>query len=78
MLDLSKRHPATQQILRWFSWDHLPARLQAISAPVSVLAYEMAEVLPDGPELTFALRQLLLAKDAFVRAELDRTGERVI
>lgn len=72
------RHPATAQIVRWFAHDHLPARLAAVAAPCAVLAEEMVLGLPDGPELTAGLRKLLEAKDCFVRAELDRTGERVI
>ena len=72
------RHPATVAILKWFTSDHLPARLKAVSAPCQALAEQMAEQLPDGPELTAGLRKLLEAKDCLVRAELDRTGERVI
>lgn len=71
MPDLPERHPATTHLLRYFEYGHLPARLQVISAPCSVLAQEMARLLPDGPELRFGLRQLLLAKDAFVRSALD-------
>jgi hypothetical protein len=77
-LDLTGRHPAVVAIMRWFDHDHLPARLQAVAAPVAGLAEEMVRDLPDGPELTAGLRKLLEAKDCLVRAELDRTGERVI
>lgn len=72
------RHPATVAILRWFTSDHLPDRLKAVARPVQDLAEELADALPDGPELTAGLRKLLEAKDCLVRAELDRTGERVI
>jgi hypothetical protein len=65
------RHPATTGLLRYFAYDHLPERLQAISAPCSVLAHEMVRLLPDGPELTAGLRKLLEGKDCFVRAALD-------
>lgn len=65
------RHPATVQLLRWFEYDHLPERLQAVSKPVGDLAHAMVEVLPDGPELSAGLRKLLEAKDCFVRAGID-------
>ena len=62
-------HPATEQVLRHFNFDHLPAHLAAISEPVHDLAHDMAGRL-DGPELTAGLRKLLEAKDCFVRAAL--------
>ncbi len=37
-LDVSGRHPATQQIYRWFSYDHLPLRLQSTSRSCAFLA----------------------------------------
>lgn len=64
------RHPATVQLLGFFAYEHLPPFLQAISAPCHDLAFDMAGTLPDGPELTVALRKLLEARDAFVRQAL--------
>jgi hypothetical protein len=61
-------HPSTEHVLQFFAYDHLPEHLQVISAACYDLAHEMAEVLPDGPELTVGLRDLLRAKDCFVRA----------
>jgi len=69
-LDVSGRDPATQQIYRWFSYDHLPLRLQWTSRSCAFLAERMIEQLPDGPELTAGLRKLLEVKDCFVRAAL--------
>lgn len=69
--DISERHPSTQQLMRHFSYSHLPPHLQAISAPVCHLAGNMVTSLPDGPELTAGLRKLLEAKDCFVRAAVD-------
>jgi hypothetical protein len=69
--DLSGRHPATQQIARFFAYDHLPEPMATISAYSSHLAEAMIRELPDGPELTTGLRKLLEAKDCFVRATLD-------
>ena len=65
------RHPATTGLLRYFEHAHLPERLQSVSRPCAVLAAQMADRLPDGPELTTGLRKLLEAKDCFVRAALD-------
>jgi hypothetical protein len=65
------RHPATEHLLRYFTHDHLPADLQAVSKPCSDLAQQLVEALPDGPELSAGLRRLLEAKDCFVRTALD-------
>lgn len=71
MTDLRDRHPATQQIARFFTYDHLPtAALRELSARCEHLASLMIRDLPDGPELTTGLRKLLEAKDCFVRAAL--------
>lgn len=74
-MDLSKRHPATQQIARFFAFDHLPEPLRLISADCSDLKDTMIDALPDGAELTTGLRKLLEAKDCFVRAALDLPKE---
>jgi hypothetical protein len=70
-MDLTGRHPGTAAVAKHFTYAHLPEHLQAVSKPCHDLAECMVRALPDGPELTFGLRQLLLAKDAFVRAALD-------
>lgn len=62
-------HPATEAILRYFEYEHLPPHLQAVSKPFAELARNMASLL-DGPELTVGLRKLLEAKDCCVRAAL--------
>ena len=67
---LGNRHPATQQIMRFFASSHLSEPQRQISAECSELADWMVEQLPDGPELTTGLRKLLEAKDCFVRASL--------
>lgn len=62
------RHPATQEIMQWFAFDHLPeGRVRETSSWCASLAATMTGNLPDGPELTAGLRHLLEAKDAFVR-----------
>lgn len=41
-------HPATEQILRYFAYEHLPAHLQEVSRPFAELAEQCAARL-DGP-----------------------------
>lgn len=61
-------------MLRWFEYGHLPEKLQAVSAPFCELARMIASDIPSGPERTVALRKLLEAKDAAVRAALNPGG----
>lgn len=69
---MTTRHPATQQLLQWFTFSHLPdGPPRAISAACGTLAENMVAELSDGPELTTGLRKLLEAKDCFVRAAID-------
>lgn len=56
-------------ILQHFTYAHLPERLQLVSKPFADLA-EMISSLPDVEERRVALRKLLEAKDAAVRAKL--------
>ena len=63
-------HPAITHVLPFFAYVHLPEKLQAISRPFCELARQVAERAPDNPETTVALRLLLMAKDAAVRAAL--------
>jgi hypothetical protein len=58
-------------LLRYFAYDHLPEKLQAISKPFHDLAAHIESTLPSGPETTVALRKLLESKDAAVRSALD-------
>ncbi len=58
-------------ILKYFSYDHLPAHLREVSQPIAELAKKMSAELPPGAELSAGLRKLLEAKDCFVRARLD-------
>lgn len=64
----------TFPILRFFRFSHLPPALQELSAPFSDLAYTVAArgLTSDRAETTVALRKLLEAKDAAVRAGVPR------
>lgn len=55
-------------IMQFFAYDHLPEALQDVSRPFSLLAQTIALHVPQNPERTVALRKLLEAKDAAVRA----------
>ena len=74
-----------EHILQFFSHEHLPADLAAISRPFCELARKIALgsssvdgditenwPLPRNPERTVALRKLLEAKDASVRAYIAK------
>lgn len=61
---------STDPILHFFHFAHLPAALQAASKPFCALALHIVETLPRNPERTVALRKLLEAKDAAVRANV--------
>lgn len=60
-----------EHIIQFFEYKHLPAELQAVSKPFNVLAWDLLN-LPRNPERTVALRKLLEAKDAVVRAALAK------
>ena len=57
-----------EHILQFFAYEHLPPHLQTVSKPFGDLARTMVNDLPRNPERTVALRKLLEAKDAAVRA----------
>lgn len=62
-----------EPILQFFAYQHLPPHLQEVSEPFCLLANDILETLPRNPERTVALRKLLEAKDAAVRARLYTT-----
>lgn len=61
----------TDPILRYFHYAHLPAALQGASSPFCRLAQHIVTSLPRNAERTVALRKLLEAKDAAVRANVN-------
>ena len=61
-----------EPIAQFFEYAHLPAHLQDVSRPFCVMADRILATLPRNPERTVALRKLLEAKDAAVRAKLFR------
>lgn len=65
----------TEHIIQFFAYKHLPDELGEISRPFCELAHRVVEDLPRNPERTVALRKLLEAKDAAVRAKLAKTDD---
>lgn len=60
----------TDRILQFFAYGHLKPEFQAASKPFGDLANWIVDNLPQNPERTVALRKLLEAKDAAVRARV--------
>ena len=63
-----------ERMMKWFAYAHLPDHLQAVSRPFGELAEKICQEIEGGPERTVALRKLLEAKDAAVRAKLNPGG----
>lgn len=57
-------------ILKYFSYSHLPPHLQEISKPFHELALDILGRVPHSEETEAFLRKLLEAKDCAVRAKL--------
>lgn len=58
-------------ILRYFAHDHLPTELAEVSLQFAEVAQWVESYLPAGDEKSVALRKLLEAKDAAVRAAIS-------
>jgi len=61
-----------EHIIQFFAYEHLPPHLAEVSRPFCELANIIVRDLPRNPERTVALRKLLEAKDAAVRAKLAK------
>lgn len=70
-IEFSASDLATDPILQFFHYAHLPPKFQSASLPFCRLALHIINQLPRNPERTVALRKLLEAKDAAVRANLS-------
>jgi hypothetical protein len=70
-------HAATESLLKFFEYEHLPEHLKKVSEPFCELARRLVGPEFDlaGPEATVALRKLLEAKDCAVRAALTEREE---
>lgn len=63
-----------ERMMKWFEFEHLPEHLKATSARFWDIACQITATIEMGPERTVALRKLLEAKDAAVRAKLNPGG----
>lgn len=62
--------PPVAHVLQFFAFSHLPPHLQAVSRIFAQAAVQTVHAVPSNAETTVALRKLLEAKDAAVRAAL--------
>ncbi len=69
-IEFSDEEVTLDPVLRYFHYAHLPEQLAAVSLPFCELARTIVTTLPRNPERTVALRKLLEAKDAAVRANV--------
>lgn len=69
-MDNDAEKPQSERMLKFFPFAHLPEHLQPTSKLFHDLAVELTNNISPGPERTVALRKLLEAKDAAVRAKL--------
>jgi len=66
--------PSPDRMLKWFDFEHLKPPLRETSEMFSIVAHAMCKSIVSGPERTVALRKLLEAKDAAVRAVVNPGG----
>lgn len=69
-LDRIESYSHREPIAQFFAYEHLPPHLADVSRPFGDLAKLMLDALPRNAERSVALRKLLEAKDAAVRARL--------
>lgn len=68
--EFSEAQVTMDPVLHFFHYSHLPEKLQATSRAFFLLAAHVINTVPRNAERTVALRKLLEAKDAAVRANL--------
>lgn len=70
-LEREKVEMDEERMMKWFGFSHLPEHLQGVSSFFYDAACKVVASIDPGPERTVALRKLLEAKDAAVRAKLN-------
>ena len=61
-------------MIKWFAYEHLRGEARSMSQRFFHLADQVCQTSEAGPERTVALRKLLEAKDAAVRAVVHPGG----
>ena len=69
-IEFTQDEIASDPILQFFHYAHLPPRLQAVSMKFCETARFMIDALPRNAERSAGLRKLLEAKDCAVRANV--------
>lgn len=70
--DITPEPPAVpHSLMRYFSYEHLTEPMRGTARAFKSMAKHVDDSLPNCSEKTVALRKLLEAKDAAVRASLD-------
>lgn len=69
---MEEKKPEAEHIMQFFAFAHLPPHLADVLRPFGEMAGRIVETIPRNPERTVALRKLLEAKDAAVRALLAK------
>lgn len=69
-VEFSTEQIGADPILQYFVYAHLPPLLAAVSRIYALAAWQTVMAVQRNPERTVALRKLLEAKDAAVRAAL--------
>lgn len=67
-------NPNADRMMKWLAYEHLPPELASVSRPFHDLAELVTIDIAAGPERTVALRKLVEAKDAAVRAKVHPGG----
>lgn len=70
--EFSDRHPAVMEKLRWLDCGHLPYDLRIVAEIIAIGVRGILPLVDDGPQLTLALNELIIAKDALVRQRILR------
>ena len=68
--EFTEHEISLDNVLRYFHYAHLPPQLQSKSKPFCDLARIIIDTTPRNAERSVALRKLLEAKDAGVRAHV--------
>ncbi len=72
VLWLMSNNTRPETIIRWFSYAHLPEKMQPTSKIFAEMASVMLAMCPtNSAERTGAFRKLLEAKDCYVRASIE-------